>query len=174
MRTFDTVLNNSKKEQIVRRVWTIEGSEAQFYLLIHLIHCVVRSVTATDSGWQRIQTIYRDPAATVRGISMTDCHLLTEYWENRYRPLSPSQPGRWERYLQILESSSWQFSDIYCHITFSHTITIWGGATSKLSMSIVSFMLSDTIYHRRSWPPFVLGARIYWTYSDFLNSFPTT
>ena len=118
----------------------------------------------------------QDPAATVRGISMTDCHLLTEYWENRYRPLSPSQPGRWERYLQILESSSWQFSDIYCHITFSHTITIWDevGATSKLSMSIVSFMLSDTIYHRRSWPPFVWGARIYWTYSDFLNSFPTT
>ena len=34
-------------------------------------------------------------------------------------------------------------------------------------------MLSDTIYHRRSWPPFVWGARIYWTYSDFLNSFPT-
>ena len=26
---------------------------------------------------------------------------------------------------------------------------------------------------RRSWPPFVWGARIYWTYSDFLNSFPT-
>ena len=141
MRT--TVLNNSQKEQIVWRVWTVEGSEAQFYLLIHLIHCVVRSVTDTDSGWQRIQTIYRDPV----GISMTDCHLLTEYWENRYRPLSPSQPRRWRRYLQILDSSSWQFSDIYCHITFSHTITIWGGevgATSKLS--ILSILLSDYIY----------------------------
>ena len=121
------VLDKSQKEQIVWRVWAVEGSEALFYLLIHLIHCVVRSVTDTDSGWQRIQTIYRDPV----GISMTDCHLLTEYWENRYRPLSPSQPRRWQRYLQILDSSSWQFSDIYCHITFSHTITIWGGCHIK-------------------------------------------
>ena len=108
----------------------------------YIVWCEVWQIqTAADREYRQ---------STVRGISMTDCHLLTEYWENRYRPLSPSPPGRWWRYLQILDSSSWQFSDIYCHITFSHTITIWGGCHIKTVYCVYFVIwLHLSLPHRR-------------------------